>query len=447
MAIGETISANEFNKRYPSKVGQTLSAQEFNARYQKQFTRIDKTAQLEKELANAKAESAKAQGFLKNPIRQFGSALGDVFVGGATRLAMTAAEAVPTIKSGGATPQWKVNSPFEYQGKVEGYLSKQQRTAEEVAQNKKPLLASIEPMAQAVGDVVDVAQGLKAGVSVAKNAINLGKSVAQKLASKPKVNLAGAVKMVSEPLNKKASIELLKSGKTQKSGFWGNIEPVASVREVEIARTAQPFLDKDPLKSINNIRKEISRVSSNEIVPYLEANQLPYTSQTMTNLMTKIDKIEPESLITKSDVNLSAAVKAIKENAKQLIRKNAKDDLTLYKTRQLLDDMIDTETKGKAFETASAASDTYMQIRRMLNDFIAEGIPEGKKMFLDKLKYENKLFDAAEGIAKNNYKMLGSNFFGRHKTFTKALETTGNIAAAGAGAGLGIAGINKIIGD
>ena len=133
MPTGQTISADEFNKRYPSKVGQTISAQEFNARYkQKPLVRIDAQAQLEK----AKKESENAQGFLDNPVRQLGSVLGDVFVGGATRLAMTAAETIPTIKSGGVTPQKKAKSPFEYQGDVEGYFSKQQRTAEEVAQNK-----------------------------------------------------------------------------------------------------------------------------------------------------------------------------------------------------------------------------------------------------------------------------------------------------------------------
>lgn len=49
MAIGQTISADEFKKRYPSKVGQTISADEFKKRYgggiQKATPAIESTTQ------------------------------------------------------------------------------------------------------------------------------------------------------------------------------------------------------------------------------------------------------------------------------------------------------------------------------------------------------------------------------------------------------------------
>lgn len=289
--------------------------------------------------------------------------------------------------------------------------------------------------------------------------------------------------VVSAPLNKKSSIEAFSKagqpGGVQKKGLVGRYVVEPDERTMDIARDAQGLVDaKNPIKSIQNLRGEITRVADKELRPFLQANGQTYNPLQLDVYLKQL----PKPLSLKTSAEASRAYSVVLNAAQQVAARYPRTMEGLWDARQAIDDMIEREFGDIAFESAAGtgARKAAIAVRNGINDFIGDGLgntdidlinkineftrvakkrgidvsnpsavkaqfeqafgipalPEGEfytAFWKSKLKKMSNLYTAVDNIAEKNWRTIGKSAAGRfakeHPTLTgfgkKAAEMTG----------------------
>jgi hypothetical protein len=390
--IGETISAEQFKGQYG--VGQTVSSSEFQKAYSQPAPVTPKATQ--EDNPPLLSLGLMLQNLSKAPVvNQAGNFGIGVLKGGAQMADMAS-----------GAGQWIANQTI----------------------NKVPGMGGQQPIAQLPKEMTET-QGFWQGAgSFAPIGAGAEKSLvkgAEYLAKKP----IGYEKVL-ELVKPKATEELVKAGKVMtKKGAMTTKPVVATTPYYEsIAKAAQKFVVQDIPQSITNLRNEVKRISTTAIEPYLKQFSVEtYDLGTKRLLKNMVDKTIPEKMLLSSEKNLARSLNNIKDASKKLLE-TAKSDFDLYKIRQQMDAMFEAETKGKGFDptTTKAAWKYYLELRRKVNDFIAQGLEDGDK-FKGWLDEEHKLYQAIEGLAEK------APLKERATTLAKGLKSAGGIAGGVAG--------------
>jgi len=250
-----------------------------------------------------------------------------------------------------------------------------------------------------------------------------------------------ALEQTMGQLNKKEGIAMSGEGNVVKDTF-GRIVRTPNNREIEVAQTVSPLVDKNIIMTQKNIKNEIFKTSVEEIIPYLKENGNPLNNKARNELVNRLKTIEPLD-ITKADPVKQKTFNLFMDRVKSAVA-NTVDDLDLYRARITLDGIIDKQTGGKVFDEGGRmipSYEAYLEARQVINQFIAERVPSGKTEFLGKLKYERMLYEALEGIKENIWKKVGKN-----PAMIKAIERIGKMAGTGAIVGTGYAILDKLRG-
>ncbi len=242
---------------------------------------------------------------------------------------------------------------------------------------------------------------------------------------------------VTKPLlDKKASITALENA-GKPGGTGANLQITNSPHDVEVAKSVQGLVKKGASAAENNtaINKEISRVSEQEITPFLEKNQAPFNQKTFSAYLDKT--VQPANFI-KADPVLQSTYDLTKQALMDEVAKYPKTTKGLWDARISFDKVAENQV-GKLdpqSEKVSAIKQAVLDVRKAANKFIVDRTPNGEQMFGGQMKRLTNMYEARSNIAENNYKLVNKGFFSRfkvqHPTATKVLKGAAKLAGLGA---------------
>lgn len=225
-----------------------------------------------------------------------------------------------------------------------------------------------------------------------------------------------------------------KEGGAKKIGILKTIKPTITKEDMEIANSVSNLgMGGDPIQNATKINKQISRFSEEVLNPYIKQNSKPIGDQDLSTLLSKIEEIQPETILS-SDPTTNSVFNGVKLKIKDMIIGNASDDVSLYSTRKMLDNIVEQESKGQVWEKEGrAAFQAIRKSRQIMNDFLANRMPD-PSVVKNGLRYEHNLYSALERIAESpkNQKVIDTDVAQR---IWRAVK--GPIAYLIPGAGLG----------
>ena len=257
------------------------------------------------------------------------------------------------------------------------------------------------------------------GATMAEKAVGIYRSTP--------ATLRKAAQILSNPATK----ELAELG-TKATGLktaGGNILRKITVepgrRAVDLAKSLGKLMTNDWKTSLDNILVEQKKVYQTAL-QHLNTQRInggaykEMAKKDVDDLIKKIEGIQPEQYYARTEQSAKNAVESMKMWAADQMKswvKNAKgnyelSNAELWKFRSQMDRLAEEQYKN-LFDKKTLATDTYRQIRRIINEDIGtvktigkngktviEELPKvGGKSFGDLLSYDHDLFDAGERIA------------------------------------------------
>lgn len=260
--------------------------------------------------------------------------------------------------------------------------------------------------------------------------------------------LKGALEVTSPVLDKKSSIKAFEAagrpGGIAEKGITKSYKVQPTARDIEVAESVKNIVSKNksPVKNLTRVNKEISRISEDEVKPFLRANPKPFNGAT---LRSRLDTIEPQTIF-KADPTIENSYKLVKQRIMEVVEKsNHKKTMEgLWETRKDIDDMMENEFGDAVFnpEKGSAVKRAYLDSRRVINDFIADSTGDG--VFKAKMKQLSNMYEARHNLAEKSYRLANSNVFKRFGQNHPVIRKTAKFVAGSGIAGGGIAGASRL---
>ena len=393
--IGETITSEEFN-RLPN-VGETISPEQFaQLPNRKTFTEtelqdIERGKQAERFLGQSPQRQVFSGGFGKEFVKETAKTIFKTPI----KTAISLAEVPETAIRLGGKP--KFTQAITGQIPIKSFQEEARERAGQIIEGEKPLISALKPFAEvplAVAETVGLGKLATKGIS----------TFAQHRATKQFEEVAKAV----TPIGKKEVTKVLSKGKFGEKGLFGKkVVYIPDKKIQEIAQTVQPFYQKNkPIKTIQNLNQEITRISENEITPFLKANNKIYNN---AQLKAHLDKLEPPLLVKDSKL-LSRNFETVKNFAINELSKGKHTRYDLWRSLSKLDDKMESEF-GEALwnpthRSHQAVRSGYLGLRRAVHGFIVKETPEGGKIFTEGMKKLHNLYEGKQIIAEKNYKVV-----------------------------------------
>jgi len=251
--------------------------------------------------------------------------------------------------------------------------------------------------------------------------------------------LQDSIEITKPVFNKKTSISAFEKagqpGGTTRQGLLGKFTTEPSKRDLDIAESVKNVVSKNngPIDNIININNEISDISQNTIKPFLQSNPSPFNLKTLSS---KLKTVEPSEFI-KADPILQKTYDLVKAKMLKVVSKNKKTMEGLWDSRKEFDAIAERQIGNldPMSGQSNAIKQAVLDVRRSVNEFIAENTPNGDEMFKKELKRLSDMYSARSNIAEQNYKLLEKNAIQRwmKQNPQKARLLKGGATATGGG--------------
>lgn len=260
------------------------------------------------------------------------------------------------------------------------------------------------------------------------------------------VNTVDAV--TPELTAKSASSAAAKQGLV-KSGLLGRITTAPDPYLKQVAKTV---LDNVP--NFTKLATYADKVNETRKAVYLLANQLKndvaasgkdiiYPFKELSSAMGAVEK--PWEI--KSDAVLTRQFELARSAALKYARESGGTVSGLFDARKAFDRVVEDQFPNLYDRKNAPMRSAITAMRNVMNDFIEKKLPDGFG-FKKRLKLQSHLFDAIENMAPKAVKEIGSNSFAiRHPLLTSAAKTGAKVIAGGAAAGLGLGGVQHLLGE
>lgn len=202
-------------------------------------------------------------------------------------------------------------------------------------------------------------------------------------------------------------------GGVTKKGTIGSFEAQPSQKMIDVANSVKDVVSKNngPIDNIVNINERIAQISDNEIRPFLRSNPAPFNIRTLN---ARLKKIEPPEFI-KADPVLQRTYDLVREKILKVVDKNKKTTEALWDSRKEFDAIAERQLGNldPLSGQGNAIKQAVLDMRRAVNDFIADSVPNGDANFKAQLKRLSNMYEGRTNIAEQNYKLLDKNFIER----------------------------------
>lgn len=232
-------------------------------------------------------------------------------------------------------------------------------------------------------------------------------------------NIDKLIEETSGIADKKTRISSLeKTGMTDKSGkpiggskstILGGIKTLPDKSAIDRAKSVQGIVKPgaSPVSNLQNINKEISRISEQEIEPALtKAGAISPISDKAPGWSTVVQKmrdIEKPDLI-KADSTLNKTYDLVRNRMIEQIRKQQPTVKGLWDARKSFDKVVQDQFGDAAFDSEknTAIKRAISDMRRSVNEIIGEKVPQYK----DAMQNLSNMYDARYNIAEKYQNLL-----------------------------------------
>jgi len=258
-------------------------------------------------------------------------------------------------------------------------------------------IASLIPVTTALGETFNLEK------NIAKGAIEKGlKTVGIKTAEK----IAPEVQMVMPKMSAKAVSKAVGEGRAEKTGILGKISIKPNKKDIRIGKAISGMVD--PSKTITENVGLVKRALTSEAETLKNDVAIQNHPYTFKKLQSRINKIEKPVLIS-SDNTLNKAYDTVRKAAVDIAKKEGGTISGLLEARKKFDAFVERQfpnlySSDKLTPMKSAIRD----IRREMNDFIGESLPEGNK-FKESLAKQADLYEAIDRMSANAQSEVGTN--------------------------------------
>lgn len=303
---------------------------------------------------------------------------------------------------------------IKYPGIGKSYISEAEERAGKIIEGEKPLYTAAAPFAEVPLAGLETAGYLKLGQKL--------------LGSTTKKALKAILPETAQQAGKKEATKILskagKEGGAKTTGLISKkvvVQPTAN--DIDIAETIKGSVGKNPVKTIERLNNRIAETGE-DVADLLSANKAEVNPVQVMKYID--DSVQPSELVKVADTNkVFSKVKDFISNT--LEKTDVKDNLSLWKARQKIDDLFKKEFGEALYNPESPVhlpvKDAYYKMRRAINEFIGSTVPEGE--FASSMRELSNLYDAIDMISTKNYKILGTTTFKKftqkHPLITKAV--------------------------
>lgn len=373
------------------------------------------------------ASSAISRG-TQGEINPFSAVLqtGGALAGGVGDVIGAGLELIPGVKQG-----------EELLGKGIGSLLSTQ-TGKDIAQGYEKFSKEHPELSQDINAVGNIATLLPIGKGAA-----LAKEGVAKVLGK------SALKSVAEDivpsLGAKAGGKIAAKGGLTKAPISGLIKP-AVTKSGE--KTAQTILDNVPeytkLKTytdkLNAVRDSAYRLADDLKQQVIASGQNKiYPFQELNARLKALKK----PIIIRSDPALNRQYDLVREAALKIAKEEGGTISSLFDARKAFDDLVEKQFPTLYDRANAPMRNAITDIRREMNDFIAEQLPDVK--FKDSLAQQSRLFDARDALAQRAFNEVGTDYLGRFAQRHPILKKAAQAAGLGVAGGLGFEGLKGLI--
>lgn len=322
---------------------------------------------------------------------------------------------------------------------VEGVLQtdigkKGLETATKFAEEHPELSANLGDVGNIVG-----AAGTFTGIGAAKNLATKG--IAGALGRNV---LKDVVLDVAPELGENALAKSVAKQGLKKSLLTGKISSVADTATKEVADAvarsvpgfskATTFADK-----VNLTRDAVYNMADNLKKAVIQSGDKAYDFKQLAQKL-----YNPDLPILLSKDGLDTAYDRVLAKTLDLVKKQGNKVSDLFEARKAFDQLIQREIPNiYTSETLTPMRTAIKDLRRGLNDFISENLPENVG-FKQSLRTQSRLFDAIENMSPKAVKEIGSTrvsrFISRHPKTAGLIKKGAVAAGTGLATGLGIKG-------
>ena len=280
--------------------------------------------------------------------------------------------------------------------------------------------------------------GARGGAAATEKAIKAGPQGIKFLAkSSEKKALQEALEITKPVFDKRGSIAAFEQagqpGGVTKKGILGRFEVEPSLKSQEVAESVKGFVTKNkgPIDNIVSVNSEIARISDNEIRPFLKANPAPFNLKTLN---ARLQTISPPDFI-KADPVLQKTYDLVRQKMIDVVSKSKKTTEGLWDSRKQFDSIAKRQLGNldPLSGQGSAIKQAVLDMRRGVNNFIADSVPNGDANFKAQMRRLSNMYEARANIAETNYRLLDKNALqrwakqnpGKAKLFGKTITAIG----------------------
>lgn len=315
--------------------------------------------------------------------------------------------------------------------------------AYEKFKEKNPALAKNLEAAGNIASVIPVGKG--AGLAATalervapKTALRIA-SLAEKTAAR------FAPKIVDDALENAIEVTrpILKVGEKEAAlaGGQGYIEKgIVKIKEnasdIRIAESVKDIVTKNanPVDNLNSVKEGIRAISESVGEELTKNNGIFNTNQ----LKTVLNKAkEGSKVVFGSDKALESAYDAVVTEMIRIVDETPKNLRGLWDARKMFDDVMESKFGKKAFEDATdnARTNAIRDVRRAVNDYIGNRLPEGNQ-YKATLKRLSNMYDARDRLASIGARMVDQTKVQRFMAAISKNPTIATLAAVGLGGSL-----------
>lgn len=247
--------------------------------------------------------------------------------------------------------------------------------------------------------------------------------------------LQDTLNYVKPVLSKAEELGAKESGRVTTQGLLRKVVVQPTVRELEMAKTAQGVVDtsKDAFTNIQNVKNKIATMGDS-LSQGLKDNGAIYNGN---QIKATLNRVEPPVMIS-SDATLNSAYAQVKNKMLNLVGKGGKLS-DLLQSRKEFDAFVDKQFPNMFEDTRlKPMNQAVKDIRNAVNSYIERRLPNGNlpdgTSFSQSLRQQNLLYDVKQNIAEKAPK-VGSNIITRTEQAIKAHPIATGLGTAIAGYG------------
>lgn len=216
----------------------------------------------------------------------------------------------------------------------------------------------------------------------------------------------------------------------------GIVKIKENAKDIEIADSVKDIVTKNanPIENLNSVKEGI-RAISESVGEELTRNNGIFNSSQLRTVLNKAK--EGSKVVFGTDKSLESAYDAVVTEMMRIVDETPKNLRGLWDARKMFDKVIEEKFGKKVFEDATdnARTNAIRDVRRAVNNYIADRLPEGNQ-YKATLKRLNNMYDAKDRLAAIGSKMVNQTKVQRFMAAISKNPTIATLAAVGIGSSL-----------